>query len=128
MKNILQNLIFFIALNILFIRFDFPFFTLAAVKTNNLYVNEFCCNFPSYAHFQKNTIEFERYTCERNPNRSVSYVKCDVKHVSRRHLRFDMVANFTKPMKAADMHFMAYYKYTVWFKSMGRCMRMVEWI
>lgn len=68
------------------------------------------------AYLQKNTLNFERATCERNPNGVLSYLKCDVKHVSRRHLRFDVAANLTKSLSQAYMHFIVYYKYNTYKK------------
>lgn len=64
--------------------------------------------------FQKNSLDFERFTCDRNPNGVISYLKCDVRHIGRRRLRFDLAANITKPMTGAYMHLVAYYKYNTY--------------
>lgn len=49
----------------------------------------------------------------RNPNSTIlSHVKCDVKLVARRTLKFDIVGNLTRPLRRAWLHAVAYYRYT----------------
>ncbi|XP_031629087.1 uncharacterized protein LOC116344614 [Contarinia nasturtii] len=62
----------------------------------------------------KNTINFERATCAKSPNGNISYLKCDIRHVSRRHVRVDVALNLTKPVKEALMHIVLYYKYNTY--------------
>lgn len=56
-------------------------------------------------------MNFERLVCSKDRNAKMPLFKCDVKYISRRHLRFDIQAKFSKPLRSAYLHFVFYYKY-----------------
>ena len=58
---------------------------------------------------------FERLVCQPNPETNIfSYFKCEIKHVSRRHLRIHLELNLTRPLRGVHVHSVAYYKYNTY--------------
>lgn len=60
---------------------------------------------------QKNTIIFEKMECYQNRNGHFSSVKCEMKRVSREHIKINLVINLTKPVNDVWIHGVFYYKY-----------------
>lgn len=52
--------------------------------------------------------------CDRNPESIASYVKCDVKHISRRNIKIFLIYSLTQPLREAYVHTVAYYKYNTY--------------
>lgn len=57
------------------------------------------------------TMDFEKLVCTPNSSGILSSLKCDVKHISRRHLIVDISGNLSKPLRGAYLHIMGFRKY-----------------
>lgn len=59
---------------------------------------------------------FERFECGNYPNATLQFSKCDVRLISRKAMKFDIVGHLNHPVKSAFMHTVLYYRYNTYKK------------
>lgn len=78
------------------------------IVSKNLRIVRFVC--------QRNRAHLDRLTCRTFPGSKVFDVRCRLKYIDRNHLKGDLWANLSQPIKGLWVHAIMYYRYNTYQK------------